>query len=743
MNFITLENESIRVLLDAQTGGLSSIYDKSIGAEYKIKSNGFSAVINGEKYFECPTLTQAQKTDCGAEFLYSDRDVTAKLEYTLTGENKFIEKKLSFSRGGEWTLDSVVCDDIKLASPANEILFHDDQTLWHVPTNYFIRYDNGGIFCGLEYPYWDSSDSGNDSLTIGFSPRYSVKDGENFEAEKTFIGVYRREGITRTSHGPYPNGTKSEYHDVFKHTGLEQHFAGNVVPEDAGMPEEVLDFGEVWAMQEFFEFYLPIQPLPEEGYWLWQNGWWAGLFSPDINCLDPLIRAGVRDILVAAMYYGHDNHPSTEPNYMRDMRIDPIGFPIYENPDPDGVKDGMSGWHRVVYPENKEEGIIGYSDTFEAPAAYDRFVKAAMDKGVYVTSFSTPNNAYKNRPEWWALHEDGRVQEYFRNRISCPACDEFMDFHFEAMCRVMDRYPGRYWSFDGRWLGYRELAGYHFKTIGEAPCYSAEHGHPVGDSKYKEWKNIQKFKRKLRERYPNKCVEQYYGLKRGGAWALTDLNADENYYEMGSVVNNRYQTWHNENSRFRPVYLNYSSIFGTDPKSFEYSLVSSFSTSYYAQLSKGYKALEKYPECAEILKKRKKWADENHRLFKKRRCLFGQPGDHAVDGSAHMIDDEGLIFIFSADGNYVDVRIPFTRWIGLREDAEAEYLVTVEDILPQKDGEVSCEICSPVLSYGDEFRCRLSPSTALILRVVPKSESAACEKNDVKFSPDDKVVNAF
>jgi hypothetical protein len=66
------------------------------------------------------------------------------------------------------------------------------------------------------------------------------------------------------------------------HTGLGQHFKDGKVPAEVkDVPPEVLDWGEVWAMQAFMR---RIQPddlqLPEDGYWIWQNGWWAGLFDP-------------------------------------------------------------------------------------------------------------------------------------------------------------------------------------------------------------------------------------------------------------------------------------------------------------------------------------------------------------------------------------------------------------------------------------------------------------------------------
>ena len=63
--------------------------------------------------------------------------------------------------------------------------------------------------------------------------------------------------------------------------GLSQHFKGKGIPlviED--VPLETLDWGEVWAMQEFMRHVLPNDlSLPEDGYWVWQNGWWARLYD--------------------------------------------------------------------------------------------------------------------------------------------------------------------------------------------------------------------------------------------------------------------------------------------------------------------------------------------------------------------------------------------------------------------------------------------------------------------------------
>ena len=88
-----------------------------------------------------------------------------------------------------------------------------------------------------------------------------------------------------------------------------------------------LDAGEIRAMRDFFAEHLGHQSLPEEGYFIWQNGWWAQLFNADTSAIDVLERAGVHDIMTAAMYFGHANHPSCEPNVITDVRFDPLRFP--------------------------------------------------------------------------------------------------------------------------------------------------------------------------------------------------------------------------------------------------------------------------------------------------------------------------------------------------------------------------------------------------------------------------------
>ncbi len=717
---IILKNGNLTAHVDGATGGILSLENGLTGEATAFSRHGFSLTANGKTYFDGAVSVGTGKTDGGCVFEFADGPFSATLEYTLVQDADFIERRLTFSRDGEWTCEHVTCDDVALATPAREILLHDDLTLWHVPTNYFIRCAGGGICAGLEYPYWDGvGDAGvqsvRDGVTLAYSPSFTVKDGA-FECEKTFFGVYENVGEYRTSHGPYPDGKERKYYKNYSYGGLYQHFPENKLPHDAALPEETLDLGEVWAMQDFLRSYLPKEKLPDGGYFVWQNGWWAGLTAPDIEAVRPLARAGVHDLMTFAIYFGHDNHPNTSPKYVCDVRTSPLGFPVMGHGS-SAAEAVAGGWHHEVKAEDDSDDIIGYTEEFRAPDEYEKFIAEAKELGVYVSSFSTPNNAYTSHPEWLALDENGEALKYFGTPLSCPACDEYMDFHFDMLCRVLDRFGCRFWAFDGRWLNYREIAGYNFGSIGEDPCFSGGHGHPVGDSRYREWKNVQKFKKKLRERYPDMCLEQYYGLKRGGVWSLSHLNADENYYEMGCVENNRDQTWHNEYDRFRPTYMNYTSIFGKTPSEFEYSMISSLSTSAYCQLAGGYAALRDYPETAEIFGKWKAWADANYKYLLRRRCLFGPPGEITVDGSAHLIGRDGYIFLFSVPECEGDCDVVFDRLIGLDKDHGAVYTVSTVSAVTWDGTDASCTLGKTKLRYGDVLHVTLSPHTAAVIEI--------------------------
>jgi len=734
---LLLENPRIAVEIDRHSGAIRSIRDKEQDVVYPQAGIGFEVLTTeGSLRSEKASAVSAKAGQAELRFAGSGLDVT--LHYQLGVEDRFVEKWLVIQAGDgkPYFLKSVVLEEMTTKA-FSEIHFHDDQTIWHCPINLFLRSEKGGCFAGLEYPYWELKQNGKEGFRLGYQPNYQAGAGEVNTSEKYFLGVYRKEGITRRSQGPYPG--RGRYKAVsWGGTGLGQHFkSGRIPAEVRDVPLETLDWGEVWAMQEFMRHVLPDDlPLPEEGYWVWQNGWWAGLFNVRSEILDQLKQAGIHDIMTAHTWYGRGNHPLSPP-YIDRMRTKPIGFPtdsgIAGMPGPAGPAAGLHAKHAgAVQLDKFSPGK--YTPEFLAPPAMEAFHKYGQKIGVHVSSFSLPCVYFKNHPEWASIDEDGKVSEYlFGRKVSCPACDPYMDHMLDILGHVLTKYKPRWWGFDGRWLSYWEVPKYRPgpKGLGFDTCHAKNHGHLPGDNLYKEWKNVQRLVREMRRRHPKMCLEQYLGLKRGGPWALRYFNADDNYYETNGALMNRFQTWHNQNDRFRPVYKNYAAIFGKQPADFRTNVISSISATSYCQMGPGFKGLA-LEENRNVLKKWRAWATRNHAYLKVKRDLFDCPGDSPVDGSAHIIRDRGFLFLFPVGSQSIRASIPINRWLGLDENSEALY--QIKEIYPREGADLG------IYRYGEKFLYDIPKGSPVVLALEPADGKSQPQRPALTTQQDQVIV---
>jgi hypothetical protein len=152
-------------------------------------------------------------------------------------------------------------------------------------------------------------------------------------------------------------------------------------------------------MQSFMQRIQPDdQQLPEDGYWVWQNGWWARLFDPKIEILDTLKAAGIHDIMTAHTWYGRGNHPNLEA-YLYEMRIDPLGFP--EDAAVAGLagQNPAAGWHSPQEVKLDTFNPGAYTSDFRAPPAMQKFIDYGEQIGVHVSSFAVPGLLLKDKPE--------------------------------------------------------------------------------------------------------------------------------------------------------------------------------------------------------------------------------------------------------------------------------------------------------------------------------------------------------
>lgn len=741
---LKLENPRIAVEIDRQTGAIRSIRDKEQDVTYPFSGIGFE-VATGTGYVRTRKAVKVETKNDGAELHFAGHGLEITLHYQLGPEDRFIEKWLEIKSedGKPYLLKSVVLEDMT-SEAFTEIHFHDDQTIWHCPINLFLRSGKGGCFAGLEYPYWKLKQKGKEGFRLGYAPNYQAAAKEVNVSEKYFIGAYRKEGITRRSQGPYPGRGRSPF--VNFSAGLSQHFKGGLPPVVKDVPLETLDWGEVWAMQAFMRHVLPDDlPLPEDGYWVWQNGWWAGLWKTKPEILDLIKQAGIHDIMTAHTWYGRGVHPLSPP-YISQMRTKAMGFPkdsgIAGMPGPAGPAAGLHAKYDQVKIDKFSPGK--FTPEFIAPPAMEAFHAYGQKIGVHVSSFSVPSMYFHKHPEWASIDENGNVSEYlFGRKVSCPACDPYTDHMFNVLDHVFTRYKPRWWGFDGRWLSHWEVGAYRPgpKGTGLDPCYAKNHGHLPGKNLYKEWKNILTFLRKLRQRHPQVCLESYYGLHRGGPWALRYLNSGYHYFETHGADMNRLQAWHQQNDRFRPVYKNSLDLFGKDPRNFRFNVIAGLSIASYCMVGEAYAGFT-IKENRDFFMKWRAWATKNHEYLTVKRDLFGCPGDSPLDGSAHIIKDRGFLFLLRGgfdkginQTTALRASIPINRWLQVEENPKALY--QIQEVYPREGTDLG------VYRYGEEFLYDMPMAPAVILSLEPAASGIGPQRPLLPNKDQVLVVPAF
>ena len=694
---VVLENQHVSLALDKSTGAIHWIEDKGLNQRYDLKGTAFVLTIDGSPV-SIPTEGVVEKTDAGVNFTFTQDRFDITLFYRLGSDDRFVEQWLEVKANDDqgFMFNNVVLGDVATGDWLKEIHFHDDNSTWHCPINYFLRGTKGGCFAGLAWPYWQHEQRGDKGFAITFAPNYTVKPGDVFTTEKYFLGVYAYEGIYRYSHGAYPRDAKPQML-TFNNCSVSIH-----IKESFTVDPEVLDWGEAWAMQAYTHHFFGEHVLPEDGYWAWVNSWWAWAYNSswklDKKTIDMLADVGVKDIMTQPIWYGHGQHP--------------------------GVCDYIAKMDPTQPPH------------FELPTAYQELVDYGLQKGVNVGSFCCPGVYFNSKPEWLAMREDGKPAQYnVWSNINCFANDEHMDFMLELYDEIFDKYPVRYWGFDGRWLSFREFPYEDGRNlpIGYEGCWAENHGHLPGDNFYAEWKNISTMLTELRKRHPRICLEAYYGIKRAEPWAKA-FNATENYYESNGSDLDRFQQWHNQNDRFIPPSRNYAAVFGRNSEDFQYSFLACISASPYCQVGAGLHQLNKQ-ENRDFFKQWRQWASDNHKYLFVKRDLFRSPGYDRLDGSAHIIDDRGFLFLFptgtqpnthtpgnddglkaklQADTSVLRASIKINHWLGLDVDEASEYVIS--EVYPRQR-------TLGVYRYGDELLYDVQKNKATILSLAPREGS--------------------
>lgn len=202
-----LSNEKLKVNI-SNTGKLLSVENYLASEKYAFISDAFELdtdlgiLSNRHKK---PTNVRKEKAHIIYQFDFDK--VSVDLIYTIKGENSFIRRALKIVNNTPMRLKNVRMGKMMFSKPAEESIHYI--TFWMAPTVEFIRYNNGGIFTGIENPFY-RAELDEEGVALNFEPGLILKSGEGYESEPQFIGVYKKSGVLiEDSDRPfrYPNGS--------------------------------------------------------------------------------------------------------------------------------------------------------------------------------------------------------------------------------------------------------------------------------------------------------------------------------------------------------------------------------------------------------------------------------------------------------------------------------------------------------------------------------------------------------
>jgi hypothetical protein len=291
--------------------------------------------------------------------------------------------------------------------------------------------------------------------------------------------------------------------------------------------------------------------------------------------------------------------------------------------------------------------------------------------GLPVSGFCEPNSLNRHyrqdRPAWKLQPRPDSTNTLVQN---CHANEQYEDWFYRLTASTIDSCQLSGWAWDHSWVRRPML------------CYGTTHGHEPGNCEFQQHLNVTGLIAKLRQRYPRLFMEIYWGLKEAGPWSLQGLNSLENAYEnnspappgMTAADDLRFQHWFNHNYRFIPTYLNMAQInFHKETNGHLYSLLSCLSASTHASLCDWvpFDSEAQADEIFRLMRLWKPWASRNLRYLSDRVDLFGQPcRKEGIDGTAHILGDQGFLFVFNPTPDAHWGSIPLTRLIGLTKGSK-------------------------------------------------------------------------
>ena len=370
--------------------------------------------------------------------------------------------------------------------------------------------------------------------------------------------------------------------------------------------------------------------------------------------------------------------------------------------------------------ETQKMNALGASDKYEPGPPVRRFLAHAQKAGIKVAMWLTMTNTHPwgggkpfraDKPEWlMAPLSNG----------NCMGSKPFVEWLARVNGEGLATGCYKSWVMDGDFFG---GMGWH-TTIVPVRCPSDQHDHLPGDSNYACQRALGQLIESVRKQHPDTYIWACRPPQDLGIWALRNVDAGFTLVELGTApdnlaAGNEIRTWSRTRVHrdFFPHYLDQPLVFlnvHAGSKStwlkghLDYILLSALSSSpnqlYYIPAKTGIPNEDK----AEI-RRWLDWGRKNVEYLKVRKDLPDWPAAGKVDGSAHVVGDRGLVFLFNPGKAPLQGEFALTKEsTGL--NAKGAFQVTQE--YPASDRRLAS-------AAGQTVRWDVPPETAVVLWVRP------------------------
>jgi hypothetical protein len=326
--------------------------------------------------------------------------------------------------------------------------------------------------------------------------------------------------------------------------------------------------------------------------------------------------------------------------------------------------------------ETEKMNQLCEGDCYDMSLDVRRFLERARELGLTVAHWPTMNNTHpwhalggpfrQDRPKWLRGVQgqalDGVNAGNFRERLAnCLACDPFCEWLLDIDKQVMATGYYNSWVIDGDFWG----TGAYFHTTIPVTCMADNHRHLPEDSNYACQRAMDRIIAEVRRSYP----DAYLGACRPqmdlGVWSNRNVDWCFTLIEWGSGDSNltggdkirtasRIRVHHHffphtlDTPLLFPSYRDLSNVPDWPRGHLDYILLSALSSSpsllLYLPAQTGMPKEDQAEICRWL-----GWGRQNEAFLKVRKDLFDWPGQGRVDGSAHIVGDDGIVFLFNSD----------------------------------------------------------------------------------------------